>query len=321
MKTISLLLALASTVSAQPRTGRILVANQQSASATIIELATGAVSHLSVGLGPHEAAISPDGKWGFVTVYGVGGQPGNQVAVIDMAEKKVVRHIDLGGYTRPHGVVPIAGSPLKLMVTSEATQNIVLVDAEKGSVLTAIPTGAQGSHMVSLSVDATRAYTANVGSGTMTAFDLTSGKTTGSVAIGPRSEGLASNPAGTEVWVGSNELGTVSLVNVAAMKVEAVIPGFAVPYRLAVSPDGKVVAVCEAGSTRIGLIDAAARKSIGAVDVGGSPRGVFVSPDSKHALVTLGPENAVVIIDLGSKAVVGRFAVQTAPDGVAYSPR
>src|SRR6185436_15700124 len=96
--------------------------------------------------------------------YGLGGAQGagNQIAVIDMAGKKVARMIDLGTYTRPHAVVPVAGSPLKLIVTSETTQNILTVDAEKGVVLSAIPTGAAGSHMVAVSADAKRAFTANI---------------------------------------------------------------------------------------------------------------------------------------------------------------
>src|SRR3954465_3556373 len=163
MRALLILAVAAASAAAQaPKTGRILVANQQSASASIIELTTGAVTHIPVGDGPHEAAISPDGKWGFITVYGLAGQPGNQIAVIDMADKKLVRSIDLGTYTRPHGVVPIAGSPLKLLVTSETTQNVLIVDAESGKVLSVIPTGAQGSHMVAVSSDAKRGFTANV---------------------------------------------------------------------------------------------------------------------------------------------------------------
>lgn len=324
MRALSVLVLAATAASAQlPKSGRILVANQQAASATIVDLATNAITHIPVGNGPHEAAISPDGRWGFISVYGVGGPQGagNQIAVIDMAEKKVVRMIDLGTYTRPHGVVPVAGSPLKLIVTSETTQNIITVDAEKGVVLGAIPTGAQGSHMVAVQADAKRAYTANIGSGTMTAFDLVTGKTTGTVAIGPRSEGLATTSDGNEVWIGSNDAGTVSVVDVAAMKVDTVLGGFGVPYRMAVSPNRQLAVIVEAQGNRISVIDAKARKPLGTVDVGGSPRGVAISPDSKTAFITLGPENAVVIVDLVTRTVLARHAVQTAPDGVAYSVR
>jgi YVTN family beta-propeller protein len=321
--TLAFLFAATAAAAQAPRTGRILVANQQSASASIIELSTGAVTHLPVGNGPHEAAISPDGKWGFISVYGVGGPQGagNRIAVIDMSEKKVARMIDLGTYTRPHAVVPVAGSPLKLFVTSETTQNVVIVDAEKGSVIGTVPTGAQGSHMVAVQADARRAYTANIGSGTMTALDMITGKATGSVAIGPRSEGLATTRDGNEVWIGSNDAGTVSVVNTATMKVDTVLGGFHVPYRMAVSPDRKLAVIVEAEGNQISVIDAPGRRVLGAIDVGGSPRGVAISPDSRLGFITLGPENAVVVVDLGTRAVLARYAVQTAPDGVAYSAR
>jgi YVTN family beta-propeller protein len=314
----------AATATAQaPKSGRLLVANQQAASASIVELSTGVVTHIAVGNGPHEAAISPDGKWGFISIYGVGGAQGagNQIAVIDMGEKKVVRYIDLGTYTRPHAVVPVAGSPLRLFITSETTQNVVIVDAEKGVVMSAVPTVAQGSHMVAVQSDGKRAYTADVGAGTMTALDMVSGKATGSVAIGPRSEGLATTPDGNEVWVGSNNANTVSVVNVATMKVDTVLTGFGVPYRMAVSPDAKLALIVEAEGNRISVIDRVRRKPLGTVDVGGSPRGVAISPDSRWGFITLGPQNAVVVVDLTSRQVVGQFAVQTAPDGVAYSAR
>jgi DNA-binding beta-propeller fold protein YncE len=320
VKSISLLALVPAIALAQPKTGRILVANQQAASASIIELSTGAVTHIPVGNGPHEAAISPDGKWGFISVYGLAGQPGNQIAVIDMAEKKLVRSIDLGTYTRPHGVVPVAGSPLKLIVTSETTQNVLVVDAEAGKVISVVPTGAQGSHMVAVPTDAKRAFTANVGSGSMTAVGLVEGKALGAVSIGPRSEGIATTPDGNQVWIGMNDAGTVSVVDTRSMTVDTTLAGFSVPYRMAVSPDSRLVAVCEAGGGRIALIDRAARRSLGAVDVGGSPRGVSISPDSRFAFVTLGPENAVVVVDLASRSVVSRYGVQTAPDGVAYRP-
>jgi YVTN family beta-propeller protein len=322
MRFIMIAAALSATAGAQaPTTGRILVANQQAASASIVDLSSGTVSHIEVGPGPHEAAISPDGKWGFISVYGIAGQPGNQIAVIDMAGRKVVRTIDLGTYTRPHGVVPIAGSPLKLIVTSETTQNVITVDADKGVVLSAVPTGAQGSHMVAVQTDGKRAYTANVGSGTMTAIDLASGKATGSVTIGPRSEGLATTPDGNEVWIGSNDAGTVSVVNVAAMKIDTVLGGFRLPYRMGISPDRKLAVIVEAEGTQVSVIDLKARKVLGGADVGGGPRGVAISPDSRWAFVTLQPQNEVVVVDLATRKTVARFPVGTAPDGVAYSAR
>src|ERR1700755_3629522 len=77
--------------------GVVLVANQQSGSATLVDIATRATTALDVGTGPHETVVSPDGKWGIVTIYGVSGAngAGNKIAVIDLPAKRVARTIDL----------------------------------------------------------------------------------------------------------------------------------------------------------------------------------------------------------------------------------
>src|SRR5829696_3528780 len=45
----------------RPLAGTVLVANQQSADASIITLGAGTSERVPVGEGPHETAISPDG--------------------------------------------------------------------------------------------------------------------------------------------------------------------------------------------------------------------------------------------------------------------
>ena len=304
---------------AQAPAGRLLVANQQAASASIVELSTGEVTHIPVGNGPHETAISPDGKWGVVGIYGVGGAPGNQLAVIDMAQKKVVRNVDLGTYTRPHALVTLKGSPFRIVATSESTQNIITVNVETGQVISATATGAAGSHMVALAADEKRAFSANVFAGSMTSLDLEKKTALGTIPIAPRSEGIAVTPSGHEAWVGSNEQGTVSIVNTATLKIDTVLTGFGVPYRLAVSPDGKLAVIVEAEANQVSIVDAKTRKTIGTVAVGGSPRGVSISPDNKLAFITLGPQGEVLVVDLAAKSVRSRHKVQAAPDGVAYS--
>ena len=63
------------------------------------------------------------------------------------------------------------GDETRVVVTSEATQNIVLVNIESGTVEGAIPTSAQGSHMVGLTrgrharVDVERRHGRGVGDG------------------------------------------------------------------------------------------------------------------------------------------------------------
>src|SRR4051812_40691759 len=70
---LSVLAAIALPSGAQTRTGNVLVADQESGTATIVDVATHAATTIPVGTGPHETIVSPDGRWGVVTIYGVGG--------------------------------------------------------------------------------------------------------------------------------------------------------------------------------------------------------------------------------------------------------
>ena len=308
--------------SAPPRAalgGTALVANQGSASATIVEVASGRARTVDIGTEPHEAAISPDGRRGVVSIYG-DRTPGNRLAIIDLAAGSVERHIDLGEFTRPHGAVFIAGSNSMVAVTSEASQRLLLVDIDSGRIVADIPTRGDVSHMVGLTADGARAYTANIRSGSISEIDLGKRSFTRQLAVAPMTEGIAVRPVGSEVWVGSNEAGTVSVVDTEIWKVVATIGGFGTPYRLAFSPDGETAVVCDPKSDKVHIVDVITRKVIGEVGGLGSPRGVIVAPDNRTAFVTVADSPAVVAIDLVEKRELMRVPVGASPDGVAYHP-
>jgi YVTN family beta-propeller protein len=301
-----------------PLSGVVLVANQQSANASLIDLATGTMRLIDVGAGPHEAAIAPSGRVGVVTVYGLQSPPGNQLAVIDLATGQVTKHVSLGQYTRPHGVVFVPGDETRVLVTSETTQNLLLVNLSDGRVETAIPTSATGSHMVGVTSDARRAWTANILSGSVSEIDLTSPALVRTIPVGPRSEGIAVAPDGSTVWVGSNTNGTVAVVTTTDGAVAATLPGFSVPYRLTISADGRTAIICDPQGDAIHVADVAGRKVVWSLNGLGSPRGVTISHDGTMAFVTLNADRSVAMIDLATRKVVGKVGVGASPDGVAY---
>jgi sugar lactone lactonase YvrE len=69
---------------------------------------------LPTGRGPHEVAVSPDGRTAYVSnfgrysVYPAGDtehdKAGNTITVIDLGERKVKNTFDLGTHTGPHGM-------------------------------------------------------------------------------------------------------------------------------------------------------------------------------------------------------------------------
>ena len=299
--------------------GFVLVANQQSANASLIDLSTDKMTFIDVGVGPHEAVIAPSGRVGVVTIYGT-QRPGNELAIIDIKAGVVKRKISLGQYTRPHGAMFMPGDESRVVVTSEATQNIVLVNIESGVVEAAIPTGAQGSHMVGLTKDASRAWTSDVGTGAVSEMDLTTKALVRVIPIAPRVEGIAVSPDGSTVWAGSNVNGTVSVVDTKLGAIVKTLGGFSLPYRLAISVDGKTAIICDPQGDAIHIADVATQAVIWKLDGLGSPRGVSIAADGKTAFVTLAADPAVGVVDLVQRKLVRKIGVGASPDGVGYGP-
>jgi YVTN family beta-propeller protein len=325
------------------RAGMLVVANQEGASATVVNAATlQTIATVPVGVGPHEVAVSRDGRWAVVTNYGDRTTQGNTLSVIDLAAATpaVSRTIDLGEYHRPHGIAFI-GDGSKLVVTSETSQRLVVVDFMSGQVDTALATNARGSHMVAVRRDGRRAWTANIQDGSVTEFDLDARRTGRTFPAAPMNEGIAVTPGGVQIWVGSNSAHTVTVLDAAKGTPIDTLEGFGMPYRLGISRSGAVALVNDPMRNRIWMYEVGSRKRIAELDLskvegvkapagvpaggapgeaGAGPEGVTFDPIADFAYVTLHGTNQVVAVDLRQRKVVGFGPVGAGPDGVAFSP-
>jgi YVTN family beta-propeller protein len=324
---------------APPRAGLLVVANQEGASATVVNAATlQTIATIPVGTGPHEVAVSPDGRWAVVSVYGDRGAPGNTLSVIDLsgATPAVSRTIDLGLYTRPHGVAFVLGGS-KLAVTSETTQRLVIVDFMSGRVDTALATNGRGSHMVAVRRDLRRAWTGNIADGTVTEFDLDTRRTGRTYPAASMDEGIAATPGGVQVWVGSNDQHVVTVLDAAKGTRIDTIGGFGLPYRIGISRSSRVAVVNDPMKNRIWIYEVATRRLLAEIDLakeqgirtatggqpgqeGAGPEGVAFDPIAEFAYVTLHGTNQVVAVDLNRLKVTGVGSVGAGPDGIAFSP-
>lgn len=300
-------------------TGLLLVANQKSASASIVDLATGAVTHLPTGEEPHEAAVSPDGRWGVVSDYGL-ELDGNKLFVIDMAAKRVARVIDLGEYRGAHDLAFLPGSSNRVVVTAQVSRHVVEVDIESG-VVAAIETKAPESHTLALARDGRTLFTANDASGNLSRLDLARRAFVRHYPVGPRPEGLAITPDGREVWAGSRDGdGWVRVLDVATGKRLGEMSGFGNADRIAISRDGRRAVIPDWGCDALHIADVPGRRVVGVITGLGDPHGVEIAPDNRVAFVTLGSENAVAVVDLETWRVLARHAVQDGADGLGWGP-
>ena len=301
-------------------TGTLVVTNKTPSTATIIDVASGrTLATLPTGAGPHEVAISSDGRTAVVTDYS--GQPGRTLTVIDVPALRVARTIDLGQYNRPHGIVFLPGDSL-VAVTSEASRNVVIVNVLAGTISRAIETQANGSHMVAVTSDAARAYTGNIGSNTVSELDLRAGKLTRSWTVPDQPEAINVTPDGREVWVGSNKTGNVSVVTVATGKVSTALEGMKRPYRVLFTPDVGEVILPDLTSEDLRILNRTSKAEVARISfAGGAPQGITITPDGRYAFQSLSGQARVAVVDVRAHSVAGYLAAGQTPDGVVYTTR
>jgi YVTN family beta-propeller protein len=314
----------------------LIVLNKAEASASLIDLASGEeIARVETGIGPHEVAVSPDGRTAVVGNYGEAAG-GNSLTVIDVESATAIKTISLGEYSRPHGIEYMADGA-RVAVTVEANKALIVVDVASGEVLQAIDTDQEVSHMVALTPDAKRAFVANIGSGSMTAIDLEKGERIANVPTGKGAEGICVTPDGRHVWVSNRDADTVSVIDSESLEVVKTLPSAEVPIRAKATPDGKWVLVTNADSGELAVFDASTmsehrrfRIEISADETSGRgfggqggessvPIGVLIAPDSKRAYVAHANAHVVSVIDLETFEVVDYLRAGRVPDGLGYS--
>jgi YVTN family beta-propeller protein len=275
------------------------------------------VGSVPVGEYPHEVVLSADGKTAYVANYGQ-ETPGSSLSVIDLEAKKEIRRVDLTPLLRPHGLVEIAG---KIYFTSETSRTIGRYDPATNRVDWLMGTGQNGSHMIVVTPDQKRMYTANIGSNSVTAFEFQKVPPAASrithIAVGEQPEAIDVAPDGKEVWVGLNKEGAIDVVDTTTNKFKEKINLGARPYRVRFTPDGRYVICTMPNTKEIIVIEAATRKEVKRMKLESVPLGIVFSRDAKIAFVSAVEQDFILKIDLEKYEVTGKAPSGLAPDGVA----
>lgn len=313
--------------------GTLVVSNMNDHTATLLDARTLAVlATLPTGRGPHEVATSHDGRWAVVSNYGNREGAGNTLTVIDVAGRSVARTIDLGTSKRPHGLAFLPGDTI-LAVTAETDRVVQLVDFRTGRFVRTRPSNGRGTHMVAMSADGRTIVAGNIADATLAIISPLGTDTTVNVKVARQPEGVAITPDGARAWVGSNQDHVVLVVDLHRAAVVDTVRGFGLPYRMAVSPDGRSAVVTDPVNATVRIFDEPTRRErfsiaiprdslVATPEVPGSPspEGLAISRDSRWAYVTLQGRNRVAAIDLARGVIVGYGVTGNWSDGIAYSP-
>jgi YVTN family beta-propeller protein len=303
----------------------LLVANQGDHDLSLIDPAAGKqVATVPVdGVTGHEVAASPDGTTAYVPIYGntgVGkvGTDGTKISVIDLASRKVVHTIDFGHGVRPHCVVYDRNSGM-LYVTTELDKTVSIIDPKTLKIVGTIPTGQEQSHMLALSRDGSRGYTANVGPGTVSVLDMKARKTLAIIPISKDTQRISVSPDDSMVFTADQTKPQLAVIDTATNKVKTWVPLPTVGYGTAPTPDGRWLLVALRTSKQVAVVDLKTMKVAKTIDVPDGPAEVLMAPGGKTAYVACNGKSQVAEIDLGQWKVSRVIDAGKTADGLAWA--
>ncbi len=279
----------------------LLVANKHSNTLSFINPKTfKVIESIPTGPNPHEIAITPDQRFAYLSSYKA---PGNTISVIDLVNRKQIKEINTGQYTRIHGVA-MAPDGKNAYFTAGQTGYVVEIDTKTNEITRTIPTGGKISHMVYVSADSKRLFTANITSENISVIDRQTGTLITKIPCGAGCEGLAFTPDGKYLWAGNQTAGTITVIDLANYKPIETFECKGMPVRIRFTADGKRALV--AGWVKEGtltVIDVATRKEIKRIRVGDFAIGVELTVDERYAFVGCEDSEEVQIMPDGSEKI------------------
>ncbi len=322
---VALVFVMLATADAKAQT--LLVVNQGDSDVSIVDPVAGreiaTIAEKTPGVHGHEIAVSVDGHTAFVPIYGSSGvgKPGidgHEMLVIDLPTRAVVGDVDFGHGVRPHFPLldPVSGM---LYVTTELDKTVTIVDPKTKKIVGVIPTGQEESHMLAVSHDGKRGYTANVGPGTVSVLDMMGRKTIAVIPVAGHVQRIAVSSDDKLVFTADQTKPQLAVIEATTNRVTTWVPLPSLGYGTAATPDGKWLLVAVPSKNQVAVVDLAKMEVERNVDVPALPQEIVIPPDGKVAYVSCAAGGKVAVIDLvkwdAQKTITaGKFA-----DGLAWA--
>jgi YVTN family beta-propeller protein len=305
--------------------GLLLVANKGDRSLSIIEAASArqiAAVPLN-GVTGHEVVASPDGTRAYVPIYGdsgVGkpGTDGQTLAVVDLEKRALIGTLDFGHGVRPHD--PVFGPKNGLLyVTTEIDNSVTIVDPKTLKIVGSVPTGKPESHMLAITRDGRRGYTANVGSGTVSVLDLEARKTVTIIPISPVTQRIALSVDDSLVFTSDQTAPRLAVVSTASNTVTKWVTLPAPGYGTAPTPDGRWLVVAMPTANKVAIVDLKTFEVAHLIDVPPTPQESLVTPDGSRAYVSCDTSGKVVAIRTSDWTIETTIDAGKQADGLAWA--
>lgn len=275
------------------------------------------------GVTGHELAASLDGIFAYVPIYGdsgVGkpGTDGQLMRVIDIAQRKIVGTVDWGHGVRPHCAV-MNHADGKLYVTTELEKTVSVIDPTSLKIVGTVPTGQEESHMLAITHDGKRGYTANVGPGTVSVLDLVKRELVKIIPISKHTQRISISPDDKWAFTADQYKPQIAVIDTASNEIAKTVELPDIGYGTAVTPDGKWLVVALINLNEVGFVDLEQMKLVGTVVVPRAPQEVLIRPDGKIAYVSCDASKQIAAIDLAEHKVEKLIDAGDKVDGLAWA--
>jgi YVTN family beta-propeller protein len=302
--------------------GLLVVANQFEHTTLLVDPETRReVAKVVVGVNGHEVAVSKDGRFAYVPIYGnagVGkpGTDGTSIDVVDIRERKLAYTIDLGKPLRPHE--PAIGPDGRLYVTAELSQSLDVIDPATHKVIAENPTGQPESHMFVITPDGSRAYTANVHAGTVSVLDLVHHSLITTIPVSKIVQRIAIQPNGRYVFTHDQAAPRIAVIDTSTNKVSSWIDLPESAYSSEPTPDGRWL-VAAGLKGHIFVIDLQAGKLAKTFDAPTALGKVLIRPDGGVAYVSFLTAGKIEVLDLHTWQIEPSIDLTPGVDGMAWA--
>jgi YVTN family beta-propeller protein len=303
--------------------GLLVVANQYEHTVLIVDPeGRRELAKIVVGVNGHEVIVSNDGRFAYVPIYGnsgVGkpGTDGNTVDVIDLQERKLVATIDLGKPVRPHRAE--WGPDGFLYVTAELAKAVDILDPATRKVLAEIPTGQEQSHMLVISPDGRRGYTANVGAGSVSVLDLAKRSLVDTIPVAKIVQRISISPDGRRVFTHDQDAPRIAVIDTASNKITNWVELPAPVYASEPTPDGRwLLALSQKGELYV--VDLQSLKVARTLKVSNRASEILIRPGGEVAYISGTVAGKIEVLDLRTWEMQKPIDLTPGVDGLAWLP-
>jgi YVTN family beta-propeller protein len=280
-----------------PVTGQIYVANNGSASVTVINSVTeNSVATIPVGTNPNAIAINPVTN----TIYVTNGGSGS-VSVINGANNTVTATVTVGTSPRAVAVDPLANV---VYVANGGSNNVSIINGATNGVTATTPVGTTPA-AVAVNPQTHIAYVANSGSGNVSVIPGTSSTVSATITAGTNPVSIAVNQIGNVIYVANNGSNNATVINGANNSAStATDPNAVGPVAVAVNPVSGNAYVANNTSHNVTEIATGTNAITTILDPNATaPVAVAVNPTSNQIYVANGGSKNITVIAGGNNAV------------------